>query len=154
MKKFLLSLTLMLASMAAWAEAGFYVVTTSEEQVGYVFTEEPVWTVEGDNLVITSLKATVEYPMSDIARIYFDEVSEVPSGITEVQNTELIRFVGDGVELTGFAANTIVTVCNLQGQLLGAYRTNESGSLSISLADREQGIYLIHANKSTIKIKK
>ena len=48
----------------------------------------------------------------------------------------------------------MVTVCNLQGLQLGAYRTNESGSLNISLADREQGIYLIHANKSTIKIKK
>jgi hypothetical protein len=154
MKKFLLSLTLMLASMAAWAEAGFYVVTNSEEQVGYVFTEEPVWTVEGDNLVITSLKATVEYPMSDIARIYFDEVSEVPSGITEVQNTELIRFVGDGVELTGFAANTVITVYNLQGQQVATYRTGDAGSLNLSLDGLDQGIYIIKANKSTIKIKK
>ena len=87
--------------------------------------------------------------------IYFDEIgSSSPTGITEVKNTELMRFVKDGVELSGFAAYTTVTIYNLQGQQIGAYRTDGSGSLNISLADREQGIYIIKANKSTLKIKK
>ena len=156
MKKFLLSLTLMLATMAAWAEDGFYVVTTSGEQAGFIFSEQPVWTYEGDNLVITCLNNTVEYPMADVDCLYFDEIgSTTPTtGITEVKNAELIRFVSNGVELSGFAANTTVTIYNLQGQQVGAYRTDGSGSLNISLADSEQGIYIIHANKSTIKIKK
>lgn len=153
MKKFVLSLTLMLVSVAAWAEAGFYVVTNDGDQTGFVFSNEPVWTFEGDNLVITGLETTVEYPMADVARIYFDDVSTT-TGISEVKSNELIRFIGDGVELTGFAPNTMVTVCNLQGQQIGAYRIDESGSLNISLANREQGIYIIKANKSTIKIKK
>lgn len=155
MKKFLLSLTLMLATVAAWAEDGFYVVTTSGEQAGFIFSEQPVWTCEGDNLVITCMNNTVEYPMADVDCIYFDEIgSSSPTGITEVKNAELVRFVSDGVELTGFAANTPVTIYNLQGQLVGTYSTDGSGSLNISLADREQGIYIIHANKSTLKIKK
>ena len=154
MKKFILSLTLVFASLAAWAETGFYVEDCQGNRVGYVFTDEPSWTFQGDNLVITTIEYAVEYPMADVASIYFDDVPVIPSGITEVKADELIRVIPDGVELTGFAANTVVTVCNLQGQLLGAYRTSPSGSLSISLADREQGIYLIHANKSTIKIKK
>ena len=154
MKKLFLISILMLAAFAAWAEAGFYVVTTDGECKGFVFSDEPVWTYQGDNLVITGTKATVEYPMADVANIYFDDVSFVPSGITEVKVSELIRVIPDGVELTGFAANTVVTIYNLQGQQLGDYRTSQSGSLNISLADREQGIYLIHANKSTIKIKK
>lgn len=153
MKKILLSLTLMLASVAAWAEAGFYVVTNNESQTGFVFSNEPVWTFEGNILVISGIEAIVEYPMDNVARIYFDDVSSA-TGISEVKSNELIRFVGDGVELTGFAANTVVTVCNLQGQQIGAYRIDDSGSLYISLADREQGIYIIKANKSTIKIKK
>ena len=156
MKKFLLSLTLMLASVAAWAEAGFYVVTTSGEQAGFIFGDQPVWTFEGDNLVITCMNNTVEYPMADVDCIYFDEVDSTSptTGITEVKNTELIRFVSDGVELSGFAANTMVTIYNLQGQQMGVYRTDLSGNLNISLANYEQGIYIIHANKSTIKIKK
>ena len=155
MKKFLLSLTLMLATVAAWAEGGFYVVTTSGEQVGFIFSEQPEWTYEGDNLVITCMNNTVEYPMADVDCIYFDEIgSSSPTGITEVKNTELMRFVKDGVELSGFAAYTTVTIYNLQGQQIGAYRTDGSGSLNISLADREQGIYIIKANKSTLKIKK
>lgn len=153
MKKFLLSLTLMLASMAAWAEAGFCVVTNGGYTVGYVFTDEPVWTFEGENLVITTVEGSVEYPMSEVAQIVFGDNAPV-SGLTEVSVDELIRVNHGGVELAGFAANTVVSVYNLQGQQLGAYRTSQSGSLNISLADREQGIYLIHANKSTIKIKK
>ena len=156
MKKFLLSLTLMLAMVAAWAEDGFYVVTISGEQAGFIFSEQPVWTYEGDNLVITCMNNTVEYPIADVDCIYFDEIgSTTPStGVTEVRNTELVRFVRDGVELSGFAAFTTVTIYNLQGQLVGTYRTDETGSLNISLADREQCIYIIKANKSTLKIKK
>ena len=145
----------MLATVAAWAEDGFYVVTTSGETAGFIFSEQPVWTCEGDNLVITCMNNTVVYPMDDVDCIYFDEIgSSSPTGITEVKNTELMRFVRDGVELTGFAAYTTVTIYNLQGQLVGTYRTDGSGSLNISLADREQGIYIIKANKSTLKIKK
>ena len=84
MKKFLLSLTLMLATVAAWAEDGFYVVTTSGEQAGFIFSEQPVWTYEGDNLVITCMNNTVEYPMADVDCIYFDEIgSSSPTGIAE-----------------------------------------------------------------------
>ena len=152
MKKFILSLTLVFASLAAWAEAGFYVEDSQGVLVGYVFMDQPVWTFEGDNLVISTVGGTVQYPMSDVAKVFFRDVT--PTGLLELDVDEMIRVIPDGVELTGFAANTVVTIHNLQGQQLGAYRTSQSGSLTISLADREQGIYLIHANKSTIKIKK
>ena len=152
MKKFILSLTLVFASLAAWAEAGFYVEDSQGVLVGYVFMDQPVWTFEGDNLVISTVGGSVQYPMSDVAKVFFGDVT--PTGLLELDVDEMIRVIPDGVELTGFAANTVVTIHNLQGQQLGAYRTSQSGSLTISLADREQGIYLIHANKSTIKIKK
>ena len=153
MKKFLLSLTLMLATVAAWAEDGFYVVTTSGERTCYLFEDKPVLTFEGDNLVITCLGDAVIYRMSDLDHMEFVEDQPVTK-LTEVKDIELVRFVGDGVELSGFAAYTTVTIYNLQGQLVGTYSTDESGSLNISLADREQGIYIIKANKSTLKIKK
>ena len=152
MKKFILSLTLVFASLAAWAEAGFYVEDSQGVLVGYVFMDQPVWTFEGDNLVISTVGGSVQYPMSDVAKVFFGDVT--PTGLLELDVDEMIRVIPDGVELTGFAANTLVTIHNLQGQQLGVYRTSQSGSLNISLADREQGIYLIHANKSTIKIKK
>ena len=152
MKKFILSLTLVFASLAAWAEAGFYVEDSQGVLVGYVFMDQPVWTFEGDNLVISTVGGSVQYPMSDVAKVFFRDVT--PTGLLELDIDEMIRVIPDGVELSGFAANTLVTIHNLQGQQLGAYRTSQSGSLNISLADREQGIYLIHANKSTIKIKK
>ena len=152
MKKFILSLTLVFASLAAWAEAGFYVEDSQGVLVGYVFMDQPVWTFEGDNLVISTVGGSVQYPMSDVAKVFFGDVT--PTGLLELDVDEMIRVIPDGVELTGFAANTVVTIHNLQGQQLGVYRTSQSGSLNISLADREQGIYLIHANKSTIKIKK
>ncbi len=153
MKKFLLSLTLMLAMVTVWAEDGFYVVTTSGDRTYYLFEDQPVLTYEGDNLVITCLGDAVIYPMSDLDRMQF--VEDQPSTkLTEIKNAELVRFAGDGVELSGFAAYTTVTIYNLQGQQIGAYSTDGSGSLNISLADREQGIYIIKANKSTLKIKK
>ena len=152
MKKFILSLTLVFASLAAWAEAGFYVEDSQGVLVGYVFMDQPVWTFEGDNLVISTVGGSVQYPMSDVDKVFFGDVT--PTGLLELDVDEMIRVIPDGIELTGFAVNTVVTIHNLQGQQLGAYRTSQSGSLTISLADREQGIYLIHANKSTIKIKK
>ena len=152
MKKFLLSLTLMVASLAAWAEAGFYVMDNQGVCVEYVFLDQPSWTFEGNNLVITTVESSVEYPMDDVAKIVFDDI--VHTGLNEVKVDEMIRFVNGGVELAGFAANTAVTVYNLQGQQVATYRTGKAGSLNLSLDGLDQGIYIIKANKSTIKIKK
>ena len=152
MKKFILSLTLMVASLAAWAETGFYVVDYQGNCVGYAFLSEPSWTFEGDNLVITTVEGSVEYPMDGVAQIVFNDI--VPTGLKEFQVDEMIRFVNGGVELAGFAANTVVSVYNLQGQQVATYRTGEAGSLNLSLDGLDQGIYIIKANKSTIKIKK
>ena len=152
MKKFILSLTLMVASLAAWAETGFYVVDYQGNRVGYAFLSEPSWTFQGDNLVITTVEGSVEYPMDGVAQIVFDDI--VPTGLNELNGDEFIRFVNGGVELAGFAANTVITVYNLQGQQMATYRTGDAGSLNLSLDGLDQGIYIIKANKSTIKIKK
>ena len=152
MKKLLLSLTILLAPLVSWAEAGFYVATTSGTRVSFLFSEQLVWTYEGENLVVSTIDSSVEYPMSEVDMIYFDDV--VATSLTDVQDNERIRFVRNGVELSGFAANTTVSVYNLQGHQVGAYLTDASGSLNLYLDGFDQGIYIIQANKSTIKIKK
>ena len=149
MKKILLSLTLMLVSLAAWAEAGFCVVTNGGYTVGYVFTDEPVWTFEGENLVITTVEGSVEYPMSEVAQIVFGDNAPV-SGLTEVSVDELIRVNHGGVELAGFAANTVVSVYNLQGQVVATGKDN------VGLSHLSRGIYVVHGRNgshvTTIKV--
>lgn len=152
MKKLLLSLTILLAPLVAWAEAGFYVTTTSGNRVSFVFSEQPVWTYEGENLVVSTLDSSIEFPMSEVDLIYFDDA--ISTSLTDVRSDEMIRIVHDGIELSGFAANTIVIVHNLQGRQMGSYHTDAAGSLNLNLDGFDQGIYIIQANKSTIKIKK
>ena len=153
MKKILLSLLLMLAATAsAWADEGVIVQTTDGEEVGYIFDNEPVFTYEGDNLVVTSADANATYPMDEVAKVYFGDIAN--TGVAEVANKQVVRFVQDGVELSGFAAGTAVSVYDLNGRLVSSLRTRADGTLNVSLAACEPGIYIIKADKSTLKIKK
>ena len=151
MRRVLLIFTLMLVSAVAWAEDGVVVETRGGVTVGYVFSETPVITYEGLDLVVTTSKTTAQYPIDDLARVYFDDVSI--TAINEVASKQIIRVVNDVVEMTGFAAGTVVNVYDINGRQIVAHQTDANGALTLSLAGCNQGVLIIKAGKSTLKVK-
>ncbi|MCB9018217.1 MAG: T9SS type A sorting domain-containing protein [Paludibacteraceae bacterium] len=127
-----------------------------EEKTGgvtsYYLGDSPVLTIEDNSLVVKTNNANAEFSLSDVSKYYFR------SGTTSVPDSQevcpLMSVAGDEIRLSGFSTQTLVRVYKVSGQSVGAYRTNEVGSLTISLANFSDGVYLVKTNSSTIKITK
>jgi hypothetical protein len=58
----------------------------------------------------------------------------------------------DGVYLSGFAAGMPVIVYSEGGQQILSRRTASDGTLTISLANRKSGVYVVKAGHAALKI--
>ena len=97
--------------------------------------------------MVTSSDANATYPMDLIAKVFFGDITT--TGIAEVANKQVVRFVNDGMELSGFAAGTAVSVYDLNVRHVSSLRTRADGTLNVSLAACEASIYIIKADKIT-----
>ena len=105
------------------------------------------------SLLITTA-ATATFPYDEIKRIYFD--SDIVSGINGINadDSRLMRVTPIGAELSGFPAGTTVNVYDLRGITLAQWLVPSGGQLSVNLSTFPQGIYIIQAEKVTLKIQK
>lgn len=152
-KKILTTLLFLTTAAGAWAEEGVWVEMKDATKQGFLFADNPIITYTADNLVMTTTKVTAEFPFADISKLYFDgniTVSAVENASGE--NTQIIRTTNGVVELSGFKGGTEVAVYDIMGKLIQLYETDADGNLSVDLATMSQGIYIIKAQQSTIKI--
>ena len=157
MKKiFSLFIVLVLATSSAWADDGLWVERQNGSKQGFLFADKPVITYTADNLVMTTAKATAEFPIADIKQITFaDDVVNAIGQVRLADGTEqLIRVTAEGAQLSGFAPNTAVTLYDAAGRTVAKYKTATDGTLSVNLSAQHKGIYVIKADKSTLKIQK
>ena len=159
MKKSLLLFFLLVATLIARADEGvktlcLVVHTTDGSTVTYALPDKPVLSYEGATLVVTTDAVTANYPLADIERLDFEEVEIVTSLQNVLASGRIIKATRGGARLMGFAAGTEVRVYGSDGKLLRTARTNAEGSLDLNLQNEPTGIYMIQAEKSTLKIKK
>lgn len=144
----------------AWMASSFSLFAASQAinlrlKTGEVITctinRHPQITYGENQVRLTSETLDVEYPVSEIDRLYFTGSSDLQSVAAdrgEMKNAE------GRLTFSGYAPGSLVRVVTASGQLLVAEKTDEQGSLSIDLSTYPQGIYLINANGTTYKIVK
>ena len=154
MKKFFsLFIVLVLATASAWADDGLWVERQNGSKQGFLFADKPVITYTADNLVMTTVKATAEFPIKQIT--FADDVVNAIGQVRLADGTEqLIRVTAEGAQLSGFAPNTAVALYDAAGRTVAKYKTATDGTLSVNLSAQHKGIYVIKADKSTLKIQK
>lgn len=144
----------------AWMASSFSLFAASQAinlrlKTGEVITctinRHPQITYGENQVRLTSETLDLEYPVSEVDRLYFSGSSDLQSVAAdrgEMKNTE------GRLTFSGYAPGSLVRVVTASGQLLVAEKTDEQGSLSIDLSTYPQGIYLINANGTTYKIVK
>lgn len=123
----------------------------SGEVITCTINRHPQITYGSNQVRLTSETLDVEYPVSEVDRLYFTGSSDLQSVTAdrgEMKNAE------GRLSFSGYAPGSLVRVVTASGQLLVAEKTDEQGSLSIDLSAYPQGIYLINANGTTYKIVK
>ena len=158
MKTKLTLLTLLLTiAVGLWAQNAtprLVVWHKNGEKTYFELNEMPETTFEGGLLVIRSSKTTVSYQMENILRYTYEGVS---TSITDLQPSEravIIAKDGDGVTFRNLPGGSAVSVYSTNGVLLEQRTAIEGQPLTVSVAQRPAGVYVVKAGKETIKLMK
>ena len=122
----------------------------------FAFTEKPVVTYSAGELMMTTNKTSVQYPINRLLKIYFD-VAEVPDGIdVEVTQPEDVQFAfRDGaLVVSGGEAGAIVNLYRLDGVSAGQFRLDGNGSVTIPTGSLSKGLYIVKTKQVSFKFRK
>ena len=145
-----------LTAAGAWAQNAIVVCQNDGTMAKFAFTEKPVVTYSAGELVMTTNKTSVQYPMNRLLKIYFD-VAEVPDGIdVEASQPEDVQFAfRDGaLVVSGGEAGAIVNLYRLDGVSAGQFRLDGNGSVTIPTGSLSKGLYIVKTKQVSFKFRK
>ena len=150
-KLFLLLIVLFTAAMAKADDMVLQVLLADGQVVSINLNEEPRTTYQDGNLVITSTKNTVSYPLEKVRRFTYVSATGIVS-----PKTVGASFSNDGETLTfkGLKPHTKIYLYNVAGQLLKTIDSGEQGQTVISASHMPVGVYVVKVNGGTFKITK
>ena len=121
------------------------------QQISFAFEEKPVITFSDNNLVITTASITLEYGIADIQKFFF---SDSQTAVENVKITPVLELDAYTVRIAGAKAGATVSLFGPDGKTLNSYKTDSEGSVSFSIAELPQGLYIISSDNLTCKILK
>ena len=140
-------------TMAAQADDRVLKVWQSDGQVLTIsLADEPRTTYSDGNLIITSSKSSVTFPLEKVRRYTYESAA---SGIDE-SKTVRAAFSRDGETLTlaGLKPGTAIYLYNVAGQLLRTIDSGTQPKVAVSVSNLPVGVYVVKANDVTYKITK
>ena len=152
MKKLLFFLTLTLSCSLAKADDMILQILQSDGQVVNIdLKDEPKTTYENGNLIITTTKTTITYPLEKVKRYTYVSALGISS-----PNVVGVSFSQDGETLTfkGLKPTTKIMLYSTSGQVLRTIKPNNSDKIAVSISQYPAGVYLVKVNDVTYKITK
>lgn len=119
----------------------------------YALSEQPVTTFSDNKLVIKTSNTTVEYPLAEVQRYTYEGVE---TGIESIDsdNGVLVKQEKNKLSLANLKAGAEVRLYNASGRLLDILKSNGTDAVTISIASRPQGMYIVKCGNETIKLMK
>jgi len=124
------------------------------QQFSFGFSEKPVITYTDTDLVLKTTKTEVMYPLASLSKFTLTDVEDAVIPIKQDGNTAKLELDSYMVSITGTKAGIAVTLIGPDGKTVGTYKTDSEGSVSFSIADLPQGLYIINSENLTCKIQK
>lgn len=135
MKRLLLSLLMSVAASVSWAETALIVHQKSGGTVEFAFSEKPVVTYSDGYLVISVTEAQVSYPLSDMHKFTFGELSD--------NYTRIIA--------PAEVAPQPTYIYNVGGILVRTLQPTDNGSTPATLDGLPTGTYIIKNGNTSYK---
>ena len=150
MKKLYLILFLLCCCGSIMADQVLQIVKADGQTHTINLNQEPVTTYEDGNLVITTINATITYPLETIHKFVYI------SGTEDIQNIKGDKFEiskdGKFLTLSGLEKDTEAYLYSINGMLMERIRVTASTSISINLESYPLGVYMIKVDGATYKI--
>ena len=153
MKRFLLFTTTVLwVTLSAFATEQNVVAIyqTDGQKALFAFADQPEVTYTTTDLVLTTTKTTVQYPISQLKKIQF-EMAEMPEGIDELEEDKRFSFRDGSIVIEGGVPNSLVTIYTVSGALTAQYRLDGNGDAVIPTQGLRGNTYIFANGSITFK---
>ena len=148
-KRLLLLLLLLSSATSLLAQTALVVHQKSGEVVYFSFSEQPKATYSGTNLVLTTTKTTVEYPIANLLKFTFGDMAD---GIEDVTDAKAdVKIDNDAIIITGTKVSADVSVFNVSGVKVCTKKADADGNAAISTSNLPNGVYVVKSNNVTFK---
>lgn len=154
MKRLSIILCTVLLSVPLFSQNTLTIHQKDGQQFSFGFDDKPVITYTDTDLVLKTTRTEVQYPLASVAKFTFIDVEDAVIPVKQDSNAAKLELVNYMVSITGAKAGITVTVIGADGKTLGNYKTDSEGSVTFSIADLPQGLYIIKSEDLTCKILK
>lgn len=145
--------TLLLAcSLMAGAQNAISIHQKDGKVANFAFSEKPVVTYADNQLVITTTKTSVQYPLYLLQKIDF-ELTDA-TAVEQVKPDAKFRFTDGTLYITGGDPGSQVVIYDMRGMTAGQYLIDDAGNAVISLQSLSKGLYIVKTNHFTFKFTK
>ncbi len=122
---------------------------------GFSFSEKPVISYSGNELVVTTGSVTVQYPLDLLHKIAVEGQIESVTAIDEitVPDTEF-SFSEEGTDVRGEKPGTPFYVFDMKGMKCAEGTIDAEGKANIRLSSLPSGIYIVKTLSTSFKIKR
>lgn len=142
----------LMGTVATWAQNTVSIYQVDGKVAVFSFAEKPVVTYSGDNLVLTTNKTTVQYPIYQLKKLAFDVDWDAETKVEELKQPDAqFRFQNGTLCINGGEAGSQVCLYNLKGVVAGRYRLDANGCASISTENLKKDIYMVKTKFFTFK---
>lgn len=113
--------------------------------------EQPVTTYSDGQLIITTTKTTVTFPLEQVVKYTYTDATGIssPEAVGSKMSAD-----GESITFTGLKPNTPVYVYSVAGQLLTRVTATGQAKTVVSVSRFPVGVYVVKANGVTFKITK
>lgn len=161
MEKILLALAFLLAATVAQAVPGRTVSIYQKDGqvVAFAFSEKPVVSYDGNNLVLTTTKTTVQFPIYLLKKLQFDDDwvnsdDNVATTLEQQQVDVLFGFHDGMLTVSGGDPGAPVTLYNVKGMMVGKWRLDDAGCATIPMQGMGKDVYIVKTQRLTFKFRK
>lgn len=121
----------------------------------FKFSEKPVVTYVGNDLVLTTTETSVQYPIYLLQKMDFDINLDELTAVESVKKNEGQFLFRDGALcISGGIPGSTVFIYNLAGMKKAQYRLDGDGNASIPLKGLSKDVYIVKTDCFTFKFKK
>ena len=142
----------MMAPVSMFCQNTLTVHQKNGEQFSFGFEEKPIVSFTDNELVIKSTGAEVRYQLEMVAKFTFDEKETAVNDIKPDSGKAIITLDEYTVRISGAKPESSVSITASDGKQLQSYKISNDGSVTFSIADFSDDIYIINTESLTVKI--
>lgn len=156
MKKLCSVFLMLLASvwMVVSAQNTITVHQKDGQKVSFGFGEKPVITYTDNSLVLTTSNSQVECALSNVEKITFLDSDATINAVVDISKAPALSLDNYVVSIEGAKSDATVMVVGSDGKTLINTKTDSDGSVTFSIAELPDGVYVIKSENLTYKILK